>query len=324
MNDRVRQRGQGNGSDDDSRGSQDSPLASLDCKLQLIRDRTQGVAEGYGNGLYLWGEGGTSKSYTVVETLKQLGKPYRVSNSRLTPKGLFLLLRDNPDMVHVLEDMETLLAERHAAGVLRSALWGQQHHGRQERLVVWQTATERAEVSFTGGIILIANRPLDDLPELRALATRIPSVHYQPTNEEIAALMRKVAAQGYPHGKNRLTPEDCLEVAEAIIERTARLEKRLDMRLLVNTFLDRLQWANGASETHWHDLLESRMKERALPGQLRESRSERKHREQTLARRLAALPRQERLSVWKAETGKSQAALYRRLDELKSSPELRK
>jgi hypothetical protein len=72
-------------------------LASLERKLQLIRDRTQGVAEGFSNGFYLWGPGGVSKSYTVEQTLRRLRKPFLLSNSRVTGKGLFNLLRDHPD-----------------------------------------------------------------------------------------------------------------------------------------------------------------------------------------------------------------------------------
>src|SRR4051812_366641 len=66
-------------------------LASLDRKLQLVRDRVHSVARKYSNGFYLWGEGGTSKSYTVEETLEPLC-PYKLTNSRLTGKGLFTLL----------------------------------------------------------------------------------------------------------------------------------------------------------------------------------------------------------------------------------------
>jgi hypothetical protein len=42
-------------------------LLRLDHKLQLVRDRIQGVAEGYATGLYLWGEGGKSKSFTTEQ-----------------------------------------------------------------------------------------------------------------------------------------------------------------------------------------------------------------------------------------------------------------
>src|SRR5262245_31304184 len=110
-------------------------LASFEYKSQLVRDRTVGVAEGWSNGFFLYGEGGTSKSYTVQQALERHRKPYKLSNSRLTGKALFELLRDYPDVVHVIEDAETLLLDKNAHGVLRSALWGQVgKDGRQERL----------------------------------------------------------------------------------------------------------------------------------------------------------------------------------------------
>jgi hypothetical protein len=54
------------------------------------------------------------------------------------------------------------------------------------------------------------------------------------------------------------------------------------------------------------------MKERAAPST---SLAERKEEERQLVRRIAVLAPQERLQIWKRETGKSQAALYRRLAE---------
>src|SRR5262245_28366831 len=64
-------------------------LASMDDKLQKIRDRVRGVAAGYDKGVYVWGEGGTSKTYTVVQTLDGLGKRYVKTGGRLTARGLF-------------------------------------------------------------------------------------------------------------------------------------------------------------------------------------------------------------------------------------------
>ena len=299
--------------------SDEDLLESLEHKLQLIRDRVQGVAEGYGNGFFLWGEGGTSKSFTVEETLRKLGKAFKLTNSRVTGRGLFKLLCEFPDVVHVLEDVETLFRDRNAHGVLRSALWGQLgRDGRQERLVTWQTVDGREEFVFTGGVILVANCNLDDVPQLRALKTRIPSLHYQPTNEEIGARMRELARRGHAHGPHSLSPEMCLEVAREVIVRSFRLNRGLDLRLLVNAFQDRLQYENGAAETHWVDLLDSRLRERVVvpPGGAG-VRGKRKEWEFAVLRRIANLPTQERLDVWKQETGKSQAAMYRRLDEMK-------
>jgi hypothetical protein len=285
----------------------------LDAKVQLVRDPVRGVADGFSTGLYLWGEGGTSKSFTVDETLRALGKPYKSANSRVTGKGLFALLRDFPDVVHVLEDVETLFGDPHAFGVLRSALWGQPGSGgRAERLVTWTTGKERGEVVFTGGVVLVANRPLVDLPELRALATRITVLHFRPTNEEVAAKMRAIARGGHTHGDLTLSPDGCLEVADEVIARSQRLHRNLDLRLYVNACQDRLQWEAGAAETHWLDLLDSRMKERTTTGTARpDSRADRQARELGILRELAGLPRADRLVAWQRATGKSQAAMYR-------------
>src|SRR6266508_2714949 len=146
-------------------------LAALDRKLLLLRDRVTAVAKGYQTGLYIFGAGGLGKSYTVLHQLEHLGVSYTLFNSRMTARGLFRALEKAPDAVHVLEDMERLTKDRDAQGVLRSALWAQP--GR-DRAVTWTTGTGGEErFPFRGGIILLANRPLADLPELRALANRI-------------------------------------------------------------------------------------------------------------------------------------------------------
>jgi hypothetical protein len=98
-------------------------LETLESKLQIVRDRTRSVARGYGNGLYLWGEGGISKSYSVLSELECLKADYVLNNSRLTGRGLFDLLQDFPDQVQVLEEAEPIFDDRNACGVIRSALW---------------------------------------------------------------------------------------------------------------------------------------------------------------------------------------------------------
>jgi hypothetical protein len=297
---------------------EDALLESLERKLQVIRDGVKGVVRGYHNGLYLWGEGGISKSYTVVEALKDCKRLFKVTSSRLTARGLFELLRDAPDITHVLEDVETLFSDKNASGVLRGALWGlEDEHGVQQRFAEWVVSKKREKESFTGGIIMVMNCPLDDLPQLRALKTRVNCLRFDVTRDEIAARMRQIAREGYRFGLYTLLPEDGLEVAEEIIALSHRLQHELDLRLLMNTFRDRIQWANGDSETHWRDLLNTRMKERViLPQGDYLSQSARTEQERAIARRIAQLPRKERLAAWKKETGKSEPALYRRLNEI--------
>ncbi len=290
-------------------------LDRLESKLAVVRDRTASVALGYTTGFFLHGEGGTCKSYTVLRELERLKADYKLFNSRMTGRGLFDVLREHPDSVHVLEDMERIHRDTMAQGVLRSALWGQHRSDRQERLVTWNAHRCKLAFYFTGGIIMISNRPLDDLPELRALATRANPVLLRASNRELAALMRHVSAQGYCHHGSRLKTEACLEVAEYIIRHCFSTNRNLDMRLLINSFSDRLQWEAGETTCGWRDMVDCRLLEQVVPA--KETRNQRKERELEVARRIRHLPRAERFRCWHEETGgSSEASLYRRLSEL--------
>src|SRR4051794_15496526 len=94
--------------------SDEEHLASLEYKVQVLRDRTASVAKGYSTGLFVWGSGGVSKSFTVESTLKDLGAPYVLTNSRLSARGMYCLLQESPDVVHLLDDCESLLDDKYA------------------------------------------------------------------------------------------------------------------------------------------------------------------------------------------------------------------
>ncbi len=299
-------------------------LESLDKKFQLIRDRVAGVVNGTATGFYLYGPGGVSKSYTVIEQLKRMRADYVVFNSRATGRGLFNILRDHPDSIVVLEDMERLFRDAGAQGVLRSALWGQQGRaspGRQERMVTWTNPKETLSFFFTGGIVVTANRPLDDWPELAAIKTRVAVMHFQPTQAEVRALMRKVAAGEYVHEGFPVEPAACAEVCEFVLAECRGIDRPLDMRLLVNAIGDYLQDVVFHAGCSWRDLVAARIRER--PTHFRDEvviggREERLQRELNEAEAICkeAKTRDDRLRLWRERTGKSQASFYRRLAEL--------
>jgi hypothetical protein len=85
-----------------------SHLDRLNGRLQIVKDRTRGVAEGHYSGFYLWGNGGIGKSFTVLQELNRIGKPFVLRNTRLSAKGLFELIEDHPDSTIVIEDNEQL------------------------------------------------------------------------------------------------------------------------------------------------------------------------------------------------------------------------
>ncbi len=300
-------------------------LAHSESKARLIQDRVVAVIEGYANGLYLYGPGGAGKSYIVLDVLRQREANYKVYNSRMTGRGLYNALEAYPDAIHVLEDMEQITRDRGAQGVLRSALWGQRRDGDtgpQERLVTWSTWRSEHSFYFTGGIILTANRPLDDVPELHAVKTRIAVTQHLVSDAEIRAMMRAVARRGHEVHGRVVAPAQCLEVAEYLISESLSLHRPLDLRLLSNAINDYAQWDDGDAACHWRDLVAARVRER--PVALREpvaqgQREDRLAREREIAREIAAATTDpaERVRLWKVRTGKSVPTMYRRLADVR-------
>jgi hypothetical protein len=301
-------------------------LKQFEMKLQVVRDRTVQVAKRYITGFFLHGPGGIGKSYTVEEELKRLKIPYVLSNSRMSGRGLYDTLKRSPGAIHVLEDMERLVRDPDALGVLRSATWGQRRHGgkgRRERKVTWTIHGRDDEIIFTGGIIANSNRPLLDVPELNAFRTRVPVMHLQASAAELIAMMKKLSLRGYRHEDKVLTPQECWEVCEFIIEESQSLHRPLDLRVMDNSFMDYLAWRDGVVGCDWRDLVASRLQERTPdfrePVAIRGRRAARKQTELDIAREILASTEdgQERLRLWKERAGKSQSAFYRRRDELK-------
>jgi hypothetical protein len=235
-------------------------LESLEKKFQVVRDHVTAVAKGYKSGYFLYGNGGVGKSFTVFCHLRKLDAPHQLYNSRMTAKGLFLALARAPDAVLVLEDMERLTKDPDAQGVLRSALWSQPG---QERVITWTTASDGAQrFVFRGGLVMISNRPLADLPELRALATRIEVHRLEVSDAELTAMMRHLASLGYRVGeKVVIGPEECLKVTEHLLSECRKAGCPLDLRLQQKSFQTYLQWEADWSASHWEDLVAHSVRE---------------------------------------------------------------
>ncbi len=297
-------------------------LASLEKKHHLLRDHVTAVARGYKTGYYLYGTGGAGKSFTVLRHLESLDAPHHLFNTRMTAKGLFLTLANAPDAVHVLEDMERLTKDPDAQGVLRSALWAQPGH---DRAVTWTTAKDASQrFVFRGGLILISNRPLADLPELRALATRIEVHRLEVTDPELTALMRKLAAGGYcERDRVVLGPEECIQVTEHLLKECRMAGCPLDLRLQQKAFQTYRQFAADCSVSHWEDLVAASVREATCHFRHEPNMTSPEARKAQRRNALRAIltettdpKRQEEL--YRERTDASRADLYRRKREVES------
>ena len=294
------------------------PLAELNRRLAVVRDRVRGVAYGHHNGFYLFGRPGTAKTHTVQRTLDEEDCTYFYHNGHLTPMGLFELLDEQHDRVIVLDDVSEIFGQRKALQILLAAL-GNQPDGSGARIIKYRRQGSEETIRFTGGIILISNLKLHASPLLEALKSRVHYLQYNPTDEHIAALMLDIASSGW----KTLSPVECRQIADFLIAQPRELRVRLDLRLLVDkAFPDYLQWKNGKSETHWKDLVRTTLEEQLVPleytTQAHRTRRERKEEEHAIVRAIIDQhpTREEQVRAWREQTGKSQRAFYRRLAEM--------
>lgn len=303
-------------------------LVELEGRLQVVRDYTASVATSLTTGFYLYGNGGCGKSHTVLEELERRRVPFKLYNSRMTGRGLYNALEKFPDAIHVLEDMEQLFRDGGARGVLRSALWCQGHskgEGPPERLVTWTTYKLEHRFVFTGGLIMTANRPFPDVPELDAVKTRISYMHLTVSDNEIIAMMRKLSLNGFQKGSEFLDGTECRQVCEFIVSECLGLNRQLDLRLFINSLSDYAQWRECQSGCHWTDMVSTRVKER--PTRIREAKSmevraDQKLDELKLAGELMRLDdRVQRAQTWRERTGKSEQTLYRRIQQVRDNPD---
>ena len=222
-------------------------------KLQILEDRVVGVAEGYQAGLYLLGRPGTGKTHTVKGTLDRLGVSAHYANARLSPAALFDMLGQHPDRVHVIDDVPELWKSPEAKPILMAALGGK---GGEARRVDYRLKGDARSVEFRGGIIAISNVPQRQDPGAKALASRTVFYEFAPTDDELAAHMRHLAAEGF----DGLTPAEAGEVCEFVLQAAAQAESRPDLRTFEKGCADYRLWRTGKVQCSWHVLIQSSLR----------------------------------------------------------------
>jgi hypothetical protein len=234
-------------------------LDDFDRLRRIIKARVNGVARRKHVGAYLSGRTGTSKTVTVIETLDEQHINYQYLNCRVSPGGLYDAMKQNPEAVLVLDDVSTLYKHPQGLQVLLAALNGKPN---EPRKVSYVLKGEQGEppFDFWGGVIGIANRPLQRDPVADAVASRVRPVEHEPSNDMIASFMRSQALNGF----EEMPPEKCWEVVEYVIELSKRNEYRLDLRHMEQGWQDYRLWQHGESfEIHWKVLISSSMHQTA-------------------------------------------------------------
>lgn len=238
-------------------------LEKLEAKYQVIRDRTLLVAGGWSTGMYIYGEGGIGKSFNVIKTLRELKLNFHLLNTRLSGPAFAQELAMNPVDLFVVEDIKDVLGNPGAMNLLQSALWGQRDDtGKMVRIITYTVMRNRFQFQFEGQVIFTGNSPLSDIPELRALGTRIPVYKLQVTRDEIFAVGKSLAIKGFKCDRGVLDPKICLEIFEWY-RRKLPMHRTPDLRTLERAWLDYMgiQEMGPLLKCRWQDLLESSLRE---------------------------------------------------------------
>jgi len=297
-------------------------LAAYEKKAATLRDKTRQVVRGTKLALICWGGGGGGKSFNILKIFEELGmkkdKDYILTNSRLSTPALENLIKDHPSLVHFMEDIESLFEQRSAFGYLRSLLWGQKdEHGVMRRYATPTVVGKDKRVEFTGKLVVTANCPLDDLPELRALGTRSIPFRFQATNPQLLAKMKEICNRGYSYEGVRLTPTQCFEVYDFYVNNVP-LKRPHDLRIIEHGFWDMIDGINGIlKERTWEDIYLTEILKGEEPPVTRKTKIRTMR---DIALRLHALFEESKISAaemhqrWDEETGgASLSAMYRRL-----------
>ena len=295
------------------------PLEELNRRLDVIRTLVISAANGYRNGFGLHGPPGVGKTYTVQETLRQIGRTWEEAPKGLTPQGLLEFFEQYGAGIMLFDDVAELF-EKDRAKKYMMAAFGTRPDYTEARLVPYSRQGRHMKVTVTGCCIILTNEAR--FPA--GFASRITTLEHAPTQEQIAALLRDIAGRGVKREKWELCGRECTEVAEFLIPEAATLGLPLDLRDLVEKSLpDYALCKAGLSRVDWRDMvrahLTGKVGELQHPRPEPESRASRLEKEREGVREILRLfpgSRAQQLGAWRAMTGEADRKFDRRKAEV--------
>lgn len=136
-------------------------IFSINQKFEYLKSLTQMVVNGITPSLILVGEGGIGKSFTVKSTINEQNideNAYTFIKGYSTARGLYNTLYDNNGKIIIFDDCDSVLDDRVAVNILKSAL-----DSYDSREISWLAKMSKSEeypnkFEFTGRIIFISNK----------------------------------------------------------------------------------------------------------------------------------------------------------------------
>jgi hypothetical protein len=246
-------------------------------QLADLKELVTGVVKkGISNAIFLTGKPGTSKTYTVEKTLKELGLEDGHGMAKITttssPSAMYRSLFDYKDTIILFDDADSALDDVEGRNIIKSAT-----DTKKVRKLMWpktvgwtfdpdrppkdeedEDAWYEKKIGegfypkyfyFTGKVVFISNLPVKKLDPDGALKSRAFVLDIDPTRDELAAFMKKICGEIELEGGLTLALPEREEVVDVVIH-DEKNQSEFSIRKLVRGLNMR-----AAGLTNWKELV---------------------------------------------------------------------
>jgi hypothetical protein len=200
----------------------------INQRFGFLNDLTTMVVNGITPSLIVVGEGGLGKTHSVTQTICENGfeeTDYVFFKGYSTARGLYNTLYDNNGKLIVFDDCDSVLDDKVAVNILKSAL-----DSYEKRTISWMAKMNKSDeypqhFNFTGRIIFISNKSKEKIDE--AVLTRSLTVDLTMTPDDKVARMESILES--------ILPEYDIDVKQDALDflKSVKEEVSLNMRMLI-------------------------------------------------------------------------------------------
>jgi hypothetical protein len=200
----------------------------INKRFGFLGDLAKMVIMGVSPSLIVTGEGGLGKSYSIKNALTDCGMEeheFVFFKGYSTARGLYNSLYDNNGKVIIFDDCDSVLEDKVALNILKSAL-----DSYDEREITWMSKMNKSDeypnkFSFTGRIIFISNKKKDSIDQ--AVLSRSLVVDLSMTADDKIERMRHILSTILPEYSMN-TKIQALDFLEGV-----KNKAQLNMRTLI-------------------------------------------------------------------------------------------
>jgi hypothetical protein len=217
---------------------------NINQRFGFLNDLTTMVVNDITPSLLVLGQGGLGKTHSVTKTIEENGlseSDYVFFKGYSTARGLYNTLFDNNGKLIVFDDCDSVLEDKVAINILKSAL-----DSYERRTISWMAKMTKGDeypnqFDFTGRIIFISNKSKDKIDG--AVLSRSLSVDLSMTPDDKVERMSAILPGILP-GYDMAVKEDALGFLKSVKD-----EVNLNMRMLIMVSKMRLTYPDS-----WKDL----------------------------------------------------------------------